>query len=238
MHMMRSEFKKLTTTRTFYLLLIGVGVIAAVTVLDPTMNAKSFQREFYEYPFVLFTSLLSRLLILVLGIRIITDEFRHGTQVPTFLVSPRRGRVLVAKAVTAAVAGLVMAALAAGVMTLAASFVASSEGATLNMDGAWSTFVGMLSAGALWGVLGVGLGALVKSQIAATVGGIVWLMMLEDVVGSTLGKLGNYMPGEVGLGLAIGPNGRALVIGAAILASYAFVVMLGGAFAVNRRDIT
>ena len=40
--------------------------------------------------------------VLILGIRSFTDEFRHGSVVPTFLATPERRRVLVAKFVVIA----------------------------------------------------------------------------------------------------------------------------------------
>jgi hypothetical protein len=55
----------------------------------------------------------SRLLALVLGVLIITGEYRHKTVTPTFLAEPRRGRVVTAKLGTAFGGGLLL-----GVLTM------------------------------------------------------------------------------------------------------------------------
>ncbi|HVC71531.1 MAG TPA: hypothetical protein VNC61_14855 [Acidimicrobiales bacterium] len=55
----------------------------------------------------------ARLLALVLGVLIITGEYRHKTVTPTFLAEPRRGRVVVAKLTTAFGGGVAL-----GVLTM------------------------------------------------------------------------------------------------------------------------
>ena len=60
----------------------------------------------------------SRLLALVLGVLIITGEYRHKTVTPTFLAEPRRGRVVASKLTVGFGAGLLM-----GVLTMAAGLV-------------------------------------------------------------------------------------------------------------------
>lgn len=53
----------------------------------------------------------SRLLALVLGVLIITGEYRHKTVTPTFLAEPRRGRVVLAKLEVAFGGGILLGAL-------------------------------------------------------------------------------------------------------------------------------
>jgi hypothetical protein len=166
--------------------------------------------------------MLTRLLIFVLGVRLITDEFRHGTMVPTLLTTPRRGRVVGAKAIVAGAAGLAAAGLAWITMTLAATAVASSEGATLVLDAtAWQTFAAMLGAGAAWGVLGVLLGAIVRNQLAVTIAGLLWLMGIEDIFRGFLGDLGGYLPGQAGLVMVMAPTDAAALAGVATMVAYA-----------------
>ena len=233
-----AEFRKLFTTRTLYYVLAGVLAMAVVSVIDPEHTAASFERPFHEHTFLFFTSLLARVLILVLGIRAIADEYRHGTIVPTFLVTPERGRVFVAKTVAVASVGAILAVLTWAAMVAAASALAHADGTTLTLgQGAWRSLAGTTAAGAAWGVIGLGLGAAVRSQLVATVGGIVWLMGIEDAVRGWLGDLAVYLPGQAGLSLALAPASRALLVGALALGAYAALAALAGAWAV-RRDVT
>lgn len=232
-----AEIRKITSIRSTYLLLAGVLLLAIVTVVDPDSSA-SFDKPFHEQTFVFFTSYLARILVLVMGIRAITDEFRHGTIVSTLAVAPRRGRLLAAKAVTVAGAGALLAAAAWAASAGAASVLAASEGTSLRMGAdAWTSLGGATLAGAAWGVIGLGLGAIVRSQVVAIVGGLVWLMGVEDAVRGWVGDLDRYLPGQAGLGLAIAPSARVIVAGAITMAAYAAVASLAGAAAM-RRDVT
>lgn len=233
----RSEIRKLTTTRSSYLLILAVAVMSLMSVVDPEHDASTFERSFDEQTFVFFTSLMTRVLILVLGIRIVTDEFRHGTILPTLLVTPSRPRVVAAKAVTASAAGAGLAAIAWSTMVVSAAVVAATEDAHLVVGAqGWATLGGMALAGAGWAVIGVGLGAVLRSQVAAIVGGLVWLMALEDAVAARLGEVGEHLPGQSGLALALAPNAEVALTAAASMAAWAAVMLLAGA-AMMRRDV-
>jgi ABC-2 type transport system permease protein len=235
--LVKAELRKLTSTRWVFALAAGVVVLAVVSVLDPSRSAATFEKPFHEQTFVLFASLLTRVLILVVGVRIVTDELRYGTIVPTLLVTPRRGRVLAAKAATAAVTGALLALVGWVAMTLAAAGAASSEGTSLAVDASlWRSLGGTVAAGAAWGVIGLGVGAVVRSQVAAVAGGLVWLMALEDGVRGWLGDLGGYLPGQAGLALATGLPGRAAAVAGLTLGAYV-AVALGASRLALRRDV-
>lgn len=232
-----AEVRKLSTTRSFYLLLAGVVVLALVSVVDPERSAATFAKPFHEQTFVFFTSLLTRILVLVMGIRAITDELRYGTIVSTLVVSPRRGRLMAAKGVTVSLAGALLAVTGWVAMVAAASALAAMDGTTLSLGaGAWRSLAGTAVAGVTWALVGLGLGAIVRNQLVATVGGLVWLMGLEDAVRGWLGDVAMYLPGQSGLALTIGSSGRALAVGAATMAAYALAATLAGAAAM-RRDV-
>ena len=236
--LIRAEIKKLTSIRSTYLLLIATVALAVITVLDPDDSAATFSKPFDEQTFLFFTSLLVRLLVLVLGVRAITDEFRHGTIVPTLLVTPRRNRMYAAKALVVATAGALFAVTACGAMVGAASAAAASQGASLTLGAeAWRSLGGTALGGAAWALIGLGLGAILRSQLVATVGGLVWLMGLEDAVRGRLGEAGTYLPGQAGVSLALGSTPRAMLVGAATMAAYVAVTAAGARLAL-KRDIS
>lgn len=233
-----AELKKLTTTRTIYLLFAGVVAIAMISTIDPDHSAATFEKPFHEQSFVFFSSLLTRILILVLGIRVMTDEFRHGTIVPSLLAAPKRSHLVAAKSIAVAATGAALAVVAWAAMVATATVIANSDGTTLAFDpGAWRSLGGTVVAGATWGVIGLGLGAMIRNQVVAIVGGLVWLMGLEDVVKGFLGGASGYLPGQAGLSLALGPSVRAVLLGVATMAAYAVIMMLAGD-RVMRRDVS
>jgi ABC-2 type transport system permease protein len=236
----KAEITKLITTRAAIGLLIGAVAINVLAVVMPAENAiAEFSKPLQEQQWVFIVGTLMRVFLLVLGIRAVTDEFRHGTITPSLLVAPRRGRLVGAKVIALAGAGVIVAAAAGAALMGTALSVAALNGATLNIDaGDWSTFAGMILSGALWPVIGVGLGLIVRSQVAAIVGGILWLMAIEEMVRGRLDDLGNYLPGQAGLGLAISPTEGVLLSTALILAVYALAAAAVGALVMGRRDVS
>jgi ABC-2 type transport system permease protein len=238
--LIKTEFTKLVTTRTTLWLLVAAVAISVFAVIAPGENTVAeFSKPFHEQQFVFIVGMLMRIFLLVIGIRAVTDEFRHGTITPSLLVAPRRRRFVGAKVIALGGAGLVVAAVAGAVLIGTALSVAAINGTPLNLDaGDWPTFAGMLLSGALWPVIGVGLGLIVRSQVAAIVGGLVWLMAIEQMVQSRIGRFGGLLPGEAGLGLFLSSSGRFVVAGALTLTVYALVAAGAGALVLSRRDVT
>src|SRR3954470_11519453 len=117
---MRSELVKLRSTRTNLGLLLGmVGLVLLIAIITgaavtPAELAKD------EHQRALFgLGLAGGFVAALIGVMSITSEFRHGTIRPTFVCTPRRGRVMAAKVlstvVVGAVFGLLTEALALGV---------------------------------------------------------------------------------------------------------------------------
>jgi ABC-type transport system involved in multi-copper enzyme maturation permease subunit len=111
------------------------------------------------------------LFVMLLAILMITNEYRHQTVTATFLVTPRRTNVVVAKLLTAMLAAFLLwlattvINVTAGAIFFATEHVPNSLG---HRDVRQAIALNLL-AYALWAVLGVGLGTLIRSQIGATV---------------------------------------------------------------------
>jgi ABC-type transport system involved in multi-copper enzyme maturation permease subunit len=237
--LVRAEILKLRTTRGAFLLLLGAVAINIFTVVAPGEDAlREFAQPLHEQQAVLIVSMLMRILLLALGIRAVTEEFRHGTITPTLLAAPRRQKLVVAKAIAVAGAGTLFALVTVTTLLASMNVMANLNDLTVApLEESWRTLVGALTVGVIWPVVGLGVGLLVRSAVAATVGGVVWLMGLEQMIGGRLGDAGDFLPGEAGLAATIAPSSRALGIGSLALLAWALVTSVGGALILKRRDM-
>jgi hypothetical protein len=172
----------------------------------------------------------SRLLALVLGVLIITGEYRHKTVTPTFLAEPRRGRVVAAKlgigfgggvalGVLTMATGLLVGFVLVGVkvhscLTPAGVQQGMSQvlcraqhgvyyvAATHDMWHDWSRIApGVVLGTGLFAIYGLGLGALLKNQVVAIVVGLGFTLVVETIVGAIWPTIGEYLPGQAATAL-------------------------------------
>jgi ABC-2 type transport system permease protein len=236
-----AEARKLTSTRGTYGLALGAVAIVAVAV--PSMVADAAVEELAK-PLhrqqVLFPVIFTRLFALVLGIRAVTDEFRYGTAIPTFLAIPGRHRVVAAKALVLAAAGLVVTVTAEAVMLALTYGLTRARGVAVNFGIADATaLAGAATAGALWAAIGVGVGATVRHQLSAVLVPVVWVMFVEDsLVAAHWPSLAPYLPAQAGMNLALANSWHALWVAGAALGAYALALWAAGTALTRRRDIT
>jgi ABC-2 type transport system permease protein len=239
-----SEFRKIRTTRSMYALAAGLvsivvlGIVATVADFQPADLGTSAA----TLPFVNLALTAIPLFALLIGIRSFTDEYRHGSIVPTLLADPHRRRVLGAKVVTAAVAGVLMAALALGVALAAGVPAVIARGA----DVTWSAselaavFGRALGVTALWTTIGVGIGVAVRHQVAAIAGTLVWMIVGEGIGSSLFPGLARFFPGAAGMSI-VGINAASLLapaLGAIVLGAYAVAATGIGGTLMARRDVS
>lgn len=180
----------------------------------------------------------------LLGALSITGEFRHGTIRPTLLVSPDRRRVLAAKVGASMAFGAGMGLAAAGVAAAASAAALWSRGITLRLTvGDYALpLVGGAAAAALWAALGVGVGALVRNQVASLVGICAWLLFVESLLLGDLANInvGRYLPGAAAAALSGQTSQTPLLAPVAallLLLLYAAGTAVAGATTTNRRDV-
>jgi ABC-2 type transport system permease protein len=184
--------------------------------------------------------------VLLLGIVGMAGEFRHQTVTGTFLVTPDRGRVVAAKLVAYPLAGIALTlTILAFTAAVAAGWLAAT-GITPSLVGAVGVALGQVLLGAvlaagLCGLVGVGVAALVRNQVAALVGVAVWVLLIEGLLMSLLHapSLGKWLPSAAAAALT-NPGGGQLsrLAGALLLTGYALALALIGTRLVVRRDIT
>jgi len=242
-----SELFKQRTTRTARVLLASmVGVTVLVVCLHVfTLSSAELSQAANQPKVFGWGTTIGALFAALTGAISITAEFRHGTIRPTLLTTPHRTRVVVAKAAAAAIAGLVIGLLAAGLVAAIGSVGLSARDIPVTLDA--GDFTQMLAGGAagaaLWAILGTGLGAILRGQVGAVIGLCVWLLLIENILIGNVPSAGKYAPGA-GAGALAGlmPDAGsatllAPIAGALLLVGYAGVCAAAGLAAIERRDI-
>jgi ABC-type transport system involved in multi-copper enzyme maturation permease subunit len=175
----------------------------------------------------------------MLGVTVTAGEYRHGTITATFLVSPRRERVLLAKLVAAILLGLAFAVAGVVVNVLVGWLALGVKNAGVSpFDGSVTEILGATLIGcALWSGLGAAIGAVTRNQVTAIVAAVVWFLIAEPLFGSLLHQYGDYLPGAALGAIFEGHDGLSRTGG--ILASLAWIALIGavGAVLVIRDDV-
>ena len=246
--LLRSELLKITSIRSTYALGAGCLAYVALNVVAlvfaagqpgvPALSDPATVRTIYA------SSGTASALVLVIGILGMTTEYRHQTVTPTFLVTPRRGRVLSAKMVVHAFVGLAIGLLCALVGTgLAAATLALRDHAAV----AGPTVVQIQAAAmlgyAIYAAVGVCVGALVRNQIAAVVGALLWTVLAESLTVALLPEVGRWLPGGAVAGVLQSTPSRGGTYlpvweAALVLAAYGAAFALLAARTTLRRDVT
>ncbi|MGH3921376.1 MAG: hypothetical protein ACRDTT_00585 [Pseudonocardiaceae bacterium] len=178
-----SELLKLRTTRVpLALLNAAVGGSVTMAALIVVLSSRPDISGEVGARLVLSSGgITGGVMALLLGIVATAGEYRHGTILPTLLVTPDRPRVTLTQIIASAVAGAligatsVAAAMAVGIPLLAARDVAFALSA-------WQ-LVGLVLGGVcfttLSGALGAALGALMRSQVGAVALAMMILFVIE-----------------------------------------------------------
>ena len=241
--LVRAEIAKLATTKTFVGLVVGAAAVAALGAFSTISSTQpeALGRPVHEQSFFMLASINLALFAVVLGIRAFTDEFRYGTIVPTLLVTPVRGRVLVAKLVTFAGAGAALSAVAQAAMLALAAPLMAAKGAGVTLEGTdLAAMAGLVTASALWAAIGVAVGAIVRHQVAATVGALVWVLVVENLGAALLADGGRYLPGQAAHGLAMASEAGMMLAPAAaalVLAAYTVALSVAAKVRMSHADV-
>lgn len=238
----RSELLKQRSTQTAVFLFLAMAGLVALAValhvlaLGPERLATNTnQLEVFQ-----IGTRAGMLFAALAGALAITSEIRYGTIRPTFLVEPRRSPVVAAKLAVSALTGLVYGLLAEGLMAAFAVIAFSVRGIPNELTTGDYTriLLGGTAAAALWAILGVGVGALVRNQVATLVGLCAWMFLVESVSEGFVPGAAKLMPGGAGLSLAGNEHKLSLGVAAALLIAYTAAAAAAGWVTTLRRDVT
>lgn len=174
-----SEWTKLTSLRSTAMISVATVVVTwALTYL--AANASSVDPGFVPLDSLTTGLLLAQVGPLVLGILAGTGEFTSGTFRSTFTAVPRRLPVLAAQVVAAGAFALLVAAATVGAAVAALVPAASSRGISLDLtaDGTPQVMVGMTTYLVAMALLGLAVGALLRSPVPAIALTVVLVLVL------------------------------------------------------------
>jgi ABC-type transport system involved in multi-copper enzyme maturation permease subunit len=280
--LMRSELRKVVSTNTWWLFLLGVLAFTALSFafnalqahtylhqpppqLPPTVppdQARQIRADFEARtsPVVqaaaLYTSgqYFGLLFVLLFGILVVTNEFFHQTATSTFLVTPKRTLVIAGKlsvsvlaAVGVCVATMILAIIA-GVIDLRIEGFGPSFG-----DPAVTRALLLnLLAYAIWAVVGIGFGTLIRSQLAAVIVALALYLVASQVAAGIIQlisvlthaewvqKLAVVIPSVASQAMISGgdiPGNPPQWLGAVVLIGYGVVAGGIGTLLTGRRDV-
>lgn len=239
--LVRGELIKLRTTRTALGSAAAAALLVLATVLIVSLATDPDTVE--EKRDALNIAGTLSITLVLFGIVGATGEYRHKTLAPALLIAPIRARLTSARVLAHALAGLLVGLIMLGVaLALGLPLLAGAGGPDLTASDLVPAVVGGLITTVLATIMGVGIGVLVRNQVAAVVGALVWFFILEQLVPLISSDAARFTFGQAST--AAGGSGQGiegvLPWGAAlgVVAVWALVFIVAGILVDRRRDVT
>lgn len=246
--LVRAEFVKLRTTQVWFWLLIAALAISVLVVLGSFLSSDGVKSQ-ADVPGVFAGADTASLAVFVLGVLGVTTEYRYQTITPTVLITPSRWTLITAKLIAYAVLGIGYA-LACVVVQLAMVLPwLSSRNISFDLGDPdlRRALFGLFLVLALYGIVGLGVGALLRNQVVAVTVGVIFLLILQNLLLAIPGvrNAWPYMPAGANAAILNSQSNAPDVVhilspvaGVFVLLLWAFVPAILGASLTMNRDIT
>lgn len=242
-----AELRKIVTVPTVLWFFPGLLALALLYSVLPAMFTQPYPDGTFifedETAFrgIASPGTLAGPVAVLFGIMHVTSEFRHRTIATTLLVTPRYARVLIAKCLSVLPVGLLIGLAGSGLSLLLVPAIVRNRGfsSPLSATDTAEILAGGLAHAALAAVLGVGLGALLRSQLGAFVLATALLLVVEPLLSGLL-DAARWFPGRVGLVLAGAwpfPGAVSAWVAALVYAAYAAATVALAWLLTLRRDV-
>lgn len=267
-HVIRAELYKFRTTPGPWVMSGVVMALTALIVALAAFTAAGYPGHTFaaphtvpQYRLLLGSGYLAALYVApVLGVLCITTEYRHKVLTTSLLISPRREQVLGAKAVATVLWGFLLCVgslVIVGAMGLTWLWAdGGSVSGALGQAGA--VIPGLFGAFALLSLYGLGIGVLLRNQIAGVLITLGFTVIIEQIIVAlfehVLNVTINWLPAEAtrafvggiilgngGGGGGGGAGGVTLLTwwqGGLVLLGWGLIPLTIGYFTTFRRDVT
>lgn len=259
-HVAQAELRKLRRPALLISTFLVVSVLTALFTSIVFLRVKSGQGNSQSGDIITSTT-LSQVSGLVYGFKIVSfflgitalcvfasqtaQEYTLGTLRNLLVRQPSRMKILFGKYLAMAIFGMALVFLDAVVAIGISYFLAPHAKVTTS---AWftlaaltllvRTFMNVLAATLAFGTLGMILGLLFRSPIAAIATGVIWSLIIENILGLVLPKTQKWLPGanfeNISQGGAVNVSYQWSLT---ISATYLFVSFSIVAFLFKRRDV-
>jgi ABC-2 type transport system permease protein len=273
-HLIKAEYLKIRTTNIWWLFgmftVLGTGLTLLINILQANVYLGAHPPEsddptslLQHSPTVqaanIYTSgqYLGGLFVLLLAILVVTNEYYHQTATTTFLATPHRTYVVWAKFAGAVIASAFFWVIVTVVDLIVGVIYFSSKGYG-NQLGEWDVQKAILlnlMIFALWAVFGIGVGVLLRSQIAAMVVSTLLYVVGSLVASIIIAILTYYYPDQTWIpglrlvfpdqaaGIATSPvptfeHSPPQWAGVLVLIGYGIVTGTVGTLIMRRRDVS
>ncbi len=251
--LLRAEWRKIFTVKLWWGMLLGSMAFAALAVVAqiasngvgrrgaPPLTTAQTQQSIFA------SAASGEIFAVVVGIILITTEYRHFTSRPTFLIEPRRGRVILAKVAMSALIGFVYGIGSVAITVAIAAPWLGAKGVAIGWisNDVLLVLLGGLTVSVVFAVLGLGVGVLMRNQIAAVIAALAYLFVLEPLttVIPVIKEGYRFLPGAAGGALTdYGTSRNGVVLlspwqGGLILLGWGLLLALAGYLLSVRRDV-
>ena len=156
------------------------------------------------------------------------QEYTYGTLRNLLIRQPGRMKILIGKFISMALFAIAMITIAA-VVSIAISYILAS-GAEVStdlwftsdgFDAIFTTFINVTISVVAFGIVGMVLGLLLRSPISAISFGVLWLLIVENLLIAVKNSLQNWLPGA---------QLSAIASGGAIDLTYKHALTVGGIY--------
>jgi ABC-2 type transport system permease protein len=246
---LRSEWIKLRTVRmNLVLFVLAVAFPVIVSVLVASLADLDDLQITDVVGLVTGSSVVTALLLGVVGAVSISAEFAYGTIRPTFAATPRRVRVLAAKAIVTALFAAVAEALVVLFCFVMSSAITSNRGSNVSLNDepeARAALIGIVVFAVIVSLLGLGLGMIIRNTPAAVAVLILWPLVVENIILAILSAAGvdnpqKFLPYISGFSLGdpneISPDNLGRVAGGLYFGAVTVFVAIVGTIITARRD--
>ncbi|MFI6576745.1 ABC transporter permease [Nocardiopsis sp. NPDC050513] len=254
-----SELRKFTSTRTWWLMLLGMVLYSAgftaFLSYAPFLTSRSPVDLTTPESAVIAYNIapaIAYVFPLAVGVIVTTHEYRYRTISQTLLAEPHRPTVFAAKLLAGFCTAFVFGAASVGACVLVVVGVLSSQGQDTHLFSPviLTAIAGSVAVLTLWGLVGVGVGALIRNQTVAVVGLVVLTQFVEPMARTALAGVGPQwltlvFPGIAGdvaaggtaynamTGTAVASQGSGFLV----LAVYALVFSVLGSLRFSRYEV-